>query len=103
MLRRVVNGKPGARERDHEQHRNQGAGAAPPSEAQPHAGEMLAEHIHAQRMRDCHAHPNVNPISLAPAPSSQLAVTCATVTGEARVVAFTTMDTIPARARVRPA
>ena len=56
----------------------------------PCRSRMHAERIHASR-----AHPKVNPISLAPAPSSQLAVTWATVTGEVRVVPFTVIETIP--------
>ena len=93
MLCRVVHGKPCPGQRRQKQHSHKRARTAAVSEAQPHTGEM-----HAPR-----AHPKVNPISLAPAPSSQLAVTCATVTGEVRVVPFTVIETIPALARVRPA
>ena len=93
VLGRVVHGKPGPGERRQQQHRHQGTRAAPVSEAQPHTAQD-----HPKR-----THPKVNPISLAPAPSSQLAVTCATVTGEASTVPLTVIETIPARARVRPA
>jgi len=98
MLGRVVRREPGARQRRQKQHSHKRARTAAVSEAQPHTGEMRAAHIHAE-----HAHPKVNPISLAPAPSSQLAVTCATVTGEVSTVPFTVIETIPALARVRPA
>lgn len=88
VLGRVVDGEAGTGKRRQQQHRKQGA--RPPSPpASPHCAER--------------SHPKVNPILFAPAPSSQLAVTCATVTGDASVVPLTVMDTIPARARVRPA
>ena len=98
MLRRVMGRKPCPGQRRQKQHRHQRARTAAVSADRLHAAHIHAEHIHAPR-----AHPKVNPISLAPAPSSQLAVTCATVTGEARAVPFTVIETIPARARVRPA
>ena len=98
MLRRVVHGEPGPGQRRQKQHRHQGAGAPPIPEAQPRSGKKCEKRAHPKR-----THPKVNPMSLAPAPSSQLAVTCATVTGEVRVVPLTVIETIPARARVRPA
>ena len=70
MLGRVVRREPGAGQHRQQQQRNKRARTAAVSEAQPHTGEMHAAHIHAE-----HGHPKVNPISLAPAPSSQLAVT----------------------------
>ena len=79
VLGRVVDGKPGSGQRRQQQHRHQGARPAPVSASRHHAERVHAERAHAER-----AHPNVNPILLAPAPSSQLAVTCATVTGEVR-------------------
>ena len=108
MLRRVVDRKPGARQRRQKKHRHKRACTAAVSPERLHASHghpkrPHAEHIHASRGHPKRTHPKVNPISLAPAPSSQLAVTCATVTGEVRVVPFTIIETIPALARVRPA
>ena len=48
-------------------------------------------------------HPKMNPISLAPSPSSQAAVIWAAVTGEVRATALIVIEITPARARLRPA
>ncbi len=48
-------------------------------------------------------HPKMNPISLAPSPSSQAAVIWAAVTGEVRAAPLIVIEITPARARLRPA
>ena len=117
-LRLVMGGKRGAGERRQQQHAQQRARAAPVApapgrgpqlhQAQPDAPERAAPALASGRLRaprvcPLGSHPKVNPMSLAASPSSQLAVTCALVTGEASVVPFITISTKPARARLRPA
>ena len=120
--RLVVGRQRRARERGQQQHAQQRAGAPPASPTPWDSLAIQGPELHQtqpQAPEDyrgvaCAAglalplflrpgHPNVNPMSLAASPSSQLAVTCALVTGEASVVPFTTISTSPARARLRPA